>query len=426
MQKRFQFTAAALAAVLAAGIAAAPVFAEPDPSDVLVVNRVADFDDGRELSAITMFSTGAGSGEIVDDPVAGASNKVLKYSAVKDSTPRLYVNPDAEQFMGYTEVSFDVYCDEWKALRNFNGEAKGGTAGAISSLWNQFSINSKGVVVDGDAETSAPVRDIRDGQWHNITLTFDYEGGNVTYSRYLDGDLFKASNAPSSSFGVLGALWLGGYNGTGVTYFDNLRVSKYAAPPKADNIEAQGSAVTLSMSEKMDAAQIKAENFTLSCQGETAECTGVSLDGSGKVITLTTRYPLYTAMDYEVRIDAAVVSELGASVGEGFAAGFTTAAGDFDITGVAVSGTEVTAEVQNKTGESKTAVMVLVYKKGDMITGIKASPKTAVGSGETVAIPLSAADADGCTVEAFFIDAWETSRPIKNVLYNLAKMSSAS
>ena len=87
-----------------------------------------------------------------------------------------------------------------------------------------------------------------------------------------------------------------------------------------------------------------------------------------------------------------------------------------------MSGTEVTAEIQNKTGASRTAVMVLVYKKGDMISRIKASPKTTIESGGTpTTISLPIADCrTACTVEAFFIDAWETSRPIKNVLYKLS------
>ena len=421
MQKRFQFTAAVITAVLVAGIAAAPVYGAPDPSDVLVINHAADFDDGRELSAVSMFDRGAGSGEIADDPVAGASNKVLKYTAVKGSSARLHVNPGEEMFMGYTEISFDVYCDQWQAMRLYNGEAKGGTVGAISSLWQFFSINSQGAVVDGGAENSPFVKDVTDGKWHNITMTFDYEDGKVTYTRYLDGELFKSVSAESKVFGVVKALLLGGYEGAGVTYYDNLRISKYAARPKTENIEAQGSTVTLTMNERMAAAQIKAENFTFSCQGEMAECIDASLDSSGKVITLTSRYPLYTAMDYEVHINAGVVSELGASVGENFAAKFITAADDFDITRAAVSGTEVPAEIQNKTGESRTAVMVLVYKKGDMISRIKASPKTTIESGGTpTTISLPIADADGCTVEAFFIDAWETSRPIKNVLYKLS------
>ena len=113
MQKRFQFTAAVITAVLVAGIAAAPVYGAPDPSDVLVINHAADFDDGRELSAVSMFDRGAGSGEIADDPVAGASNKVLKYTAVKGSSARLHVNPGEEMFMGYTEISFDVY---WRSV----------------------------------------------------------------------------------------------------------------------------------------------------------------------------------------------------------------------------------------------------------------------------------------------------------------------
>ena len=78
---------------------------------------------------------------------------------------------------------------------------------------------------------------------------------------------------------------------------------------------------------------------------------------------------------------------------------------------------DVYAALCNKSGESRTAVMILVHKNPDgVITDFYASAKKEISeNGES--FEISAADAAGKSAEVFFIDGWGSCIPVKNYIY---------
>ena len=289
-----------------------------------------------------------------------------------------------------------------------------------------FVVEKKGE--GGVAMVGGARAELEANTWYTFTVAINMDAGLSTY--YINGEQvaeqdfsgqYVTGKTPCVNRARIRAAFLKNQpEETEGFYIDNLRTTSYAKRPGIESAVYNGEteAVEVTVTQQLKEDTVNADNISLLLEGEKVETADVSY--SGRLITITPKKPLITAMKYTVSISDSVLSAAGLSFDSGEAS-FETEAAGFDVVNVSVSQSgEITAEMLNVTEEDKSAVMIVAFKNSaGSIIGFGMSATTQIPDGSTtLSVPANVLDAVGC--EVFFIDNWASKLCIKNYVYKLS------
>lgn len=366
------------------------------------------FDD-MDLGVITSNWTGnnflnraTGPWEVKDDCFKGESGKSLWLPSNFESN--IWLNLNGNSGLGEYEISFDF---NMKTLTDssFDWKNKAG------NWFENIKISAANARVY--SRKSSAYVPIEEGNWYHMRFYLNTDDG--VYGTYVDDTLIYE-----------GAIDKGPVERTNMvlknTYIDNFKIVKTIPAPEVTEISARENSVHLKLSRPLAADTIKPGAFKLLFGGEDNPIESAELSENGEEVILTAKYSLYTAAQYVLAVDETLQSTDGAEFAEDKRQiCFKTDPADFDVLSVDFKEDEdklnVFAVLCNKSGENRTAVMILVLKNSDgVITDFYASAKKEISeNGESYEI--SAADAAGKSAEVFFIDGWGSCIPVKNYIY---------
>ncbi|MEM1084865.1 MAG: PQQ-dependent sugar dehydrogenase [Verrucomicrobiota bacterium] len=217
------------------------VLADPDPSGTAAAPRgdledwgdAVDFESGEHGLVTAPLS----SAQVVDDPVEGAANRVLRIRSAGDATLKAYL-PIAEiPDDGYGTVFFRflITDDNHKASFGLSGESAPDTTGDLENHLRSGDENddplSLELLEDGLFEPSTPLVPLH---WYSVWMVMDTE--DDVWDLYLQGGPYSAPTLIRSNVSLIGS----GDDGlrtffwqlapgeetltTSAVYFDDLRV----------------------------------------------------------------------------------------------------------------------------------------------------------------------------------------------------------
>lgn len=265
--------------------------------------------------------------------------------------------------------------------------------------------------------------------WYTFAAVVNMDEGLTTY--FIDGEAIATENfrskyvegkTPKINRARIRMTFKNGEEQTTEgMYLDNMKTIHYAKRPTIESVTCNetNTQVEITVSEALNAATVSADSVKLLTND--AEVSLASVTYENKKIIVTPTAALGSSMLYTVRLTESVTSSAGLPLGEADREkSFTTQAASFDVLSVSCQNGTVSAVLQNKTGEAKTAVMVVVLQNAaGNIIGCRYSAETEISSdAKELQVQTESADATSC--EVFFLDGWENRLLIKNYVYTIS------
>lgn len=336
------------------------------------------------------------------DEESGQSLKIVG-EGLKSPVPRLLFYNTAGAGKIH-EISFDIYYDEFSSYRkdmNYTLAHSGG------DTWiGGIQIGANGEVLNNGSDTG---KRIQTGEWHTITYFVDCVNFKVWH--LFDGEQVYYG-APESHYTRLSRIELTTADGN--VYIDNVKQFRYSLSPKAVSATASGYSAEIMMSAGIDTAIGDFSDYiTLWKDDNEIDIESVEYISDEKKFVISTKKPIETCSKYVVKFDSTLISDEGVPFDDDYSYTFTSSSNTFDVTSlVKNSDGSYTAKVSNRSGKTRTVIMVIVGKSSDgSIVSMDSSESYQVAN-KTVTIKLSP------TVEAesydiYFIDSWESRISIK-------------
>ena len=271
-------------------------------------------------------------------------------------------------------------------------------------------------------------REIVKNKWYTFAAVVNMDEGLTTY--FIDGEAVATENfrdkyiegkTPQVNRArIRMAFKSGDTPSTEGMYIDNVKTISYAKPPVVTGITSSddNTKVELSVSETLKGSTVTADNVKLFLNEQEVSLSKVAYEA--KKIVITPAKPLHSSMEYKVLIAEEVQTAAGLTFAlEEREKSFTTKSKDFDVLSVSYQAGAVCANLQNTTGEERTAIMaVLLKNQAGNIIGCQYSGETDIpAEGKNIEILVQNPNAAEC--EVFFLDGWANRLLIKNYVYTV-------
>ena len=259
-------------------------------------------------------------------------------------------------------------------------------------------------------------------RWHHIIVEVDTEQNLSNF--YLDGTLL-AGGGQTTQNSIKDALTirLQFQNISGEKYgqMDNVSLTKNEVMPYVSGISGTQDTICAELSGAILEESLE-NNVKVMCKDEEVPVKQYIYDGVSNTLTVEVTHELYTAVGYTLILGKNVANKNGIPIELENRADFVTEPADFDIVNFRFLYEDnkigAKAEVVNHLEETKSAVMVMVFKNTDgAIEKVLSSEVKNVSIGGMEQLEIAPVESEGRKAEVFFLYDWDTCINIKTYIY---------